>query len=422
MKKQNSYILTSVLVIMMVLSAIVYFATDNLMSELSIAQNQKSATICFHLADAGVQEAVWRLQHENSARNTFLNTTDGVTTFNHDPALLAGGSYEVTIQNTALATATINAVGHFSSGLKTARRQISVKVTKADTPPPYDNDGAIFTGGSVGEEDITLDLVNLNVTGSRMVDDDNDPETPEVEEPWGSLVSNRDIWYTLSTLNIAKDIIAKRNIRNVLSSVTVGGEIKENDPGTYSMPSLDITSDNIGSYKSLAIAQNQYYTAQQFSNMLENAGSLTLSGIVYVAGNGINIERGRSLTINGVLVSEGSIDIGSNTRQGTLIVNHSGNNPSGVVTLNKITAWSNSVIDIEGLVYVGDRFDIDPWYNLNPNSQAISIDGGLLCRRFNAHGLRTVNIHLNSDYINQTLLPNPDETPIIQTQHWEEEY
>ena len=409
--KNKSYVLVSVLVIMSVMLVLTYFLADALFSELAIARNQKAATVAFHLAEAGVQEAVWLIQNDADARYKFLNTEDGKTEFSHDdPALVSGGSYQVVIQNTAKGTATITSTGLFAIGLKTAQRKILVNVTKAITPPPYDYDGAIFTGGSTGEEDITITAAELNITAD------------------GSLISNRDIWFTLSQVNVAKDILAKRNIRNVFSNVTAGGEIRENDPGTYTMPSIDVTSDDPNSYKKRAQAPpNQYYTAKEFDDMMHAQHDLNFDGIVYVAG-GINIvakkwsEPPPTVTVNGVLVAEGSIDVGTPLRRGTLTINHIEGQPSGVITLAKLTAWAYSQINITGLVYVGDRFSFDPWFNLDPSSKDINIKGGILCRRFEGRGLRTINIELDKNLINEPLQPSPPETPIIQFQHWEEEY
>lgn len=426
MKNQKkSYVLISVLVIMMVMLAIAYILADVLFSEMAIARNQKAATTSFHLAEAGVQEAVWRLQYEPTARDKFLNTVDGETVFSHDPALLSGGSYNVNITNTAKGAAKIISTGFFAFGIKTAQRKILVNVTQATTPPPYDYDAAIFTGGSTGEEDITVTAAELNITNG------------------GGLLSSRDIWHTISTVNVSKDIFANRNIWLNLSTVTATGDIlahgnirntgstvtansvQSNVPErTLAMPSIDVTSDclvNINSYKCLAQGQNQYFTASDFSKKLKDAGSLTFDGIVYVAGN-VNIDWWRSLTVNGVLVTEGSVDVGGPVRKGTLTINHVEGQPSGVITLSKFTGWAYSVINITGLVYVGDRFSFDPWFNLDPNTKDINIEGGILSRHFEGRGLRTINIEFNKDLINEVLKPDPPETPIIQFQHWEEEY
>lgn len=419
---RSGYVLISVLVIMMIMVAITYFFADALFSELAIARNQKAATICFHLAEAGVQEAIWRIQNKTDIRNAFLegDCDSGLCDFHHDdPALLPGGSYEVTIQNTAEAAADISATGFYKIGLKTARRRIVVSVVKATEPPPYDYNGAIFSGGSQGEEDITLTVITLEVTGDALVDHDNNPLTPEVLMPVASLISNRDIWFTLSDIDVAKDILAYRNIRNVLSDVTVGGEIHANTGEHYPMTAL--TLDDLESYKEQAEDQFQYFTAKEFRDLWKTHSSLTFDGVVYVAG-GLEVDWWHSLTINGILIAEQSIDIGGPFRRGDLTINHSEGEPSGVITLAKFTAWANSVIDIEGLVYVGDRFTADPWYNINPLSKEINIKGGVLGRRFEANGLRIIKIEFDKDLINEALPSNPGQTPVIETQHWEEEY
>lgn len=420
-QKSGGYVLISVIVIMTVMVAMMFFFADALFSEYAIAQNQRSATASFHLAEAGIQEAVWRIQHDATTRNTFLNTTNGLTTFSHNNPM-ANASYTVTIQNTAKGAAIITGTGYFDVGIKQAKRVVTTKVTKATTPPPYDYDGAIFTGGSTGEEDITFSNATINITGEELQDHDNNPLTPEVLVPIASLISNRDIWYSDSVINVAKDILAKRSIRNTRSNVNVGGVINDNVSDTYTMPAVDVTSTNPDSYKSMAQAQNQYFTATAFKNLLQTQGSLTYTGIVYIAGSGLTIKNNQSLTINGTLVSEGNIEVGKNPTKGTLTINTNGTAPSGIISLAKLLVNDGGVLDVEGMVYLGDRFSFDPYNRNFPQAQTINIEGGILSRRTEGNGPRILNIKLNKDLINQALDPNPNETPIIQVQHWEEEY
>lgn len=420
--RKNGYVLISVIVIMAVMVAMMFLFSDALFSEQAISSNQKSATICFHLAEAGIQEAVWRIQNDSTTRNTFLNTTSGLTTFSHNTNLMANASYTVAIQNTAKGAATITGTGYYQVGIKQAKRVVTTKVTKATTPPPYDYDGAIFTGGSTGEEDITFSNATVNITGEELQDHDNDPLTPEIMVPIASLISNRDIWYTDSIINVAKDILAKRDIRKVSSSVTAGGLVQENVSETYTMPAVDVTSTDPNSYKSLAQAENHYFTSNAFKTLLQNAGNLTYTGIVYVAGAGFTIDSNQTLTINGILITEGNIDIGKNNSPGSLIINTNGNDPSGIISLSKLNVNGTGVLDVEGMIYLGDRFQFDPYDNAVPQAQTINIEGGVLTRRIDGNGPRILNIELNKELINQALDPNPDETPVIQVQHWEEEY
>ena len=82
-KSNRGYITITVLILMMVLVAASYLYADALFSELTIARNNKGATAAFSLAEAGVQEAIYLIQYDIDVRNTFLNTVDGVTFFDH---------------------------------------------------------------------------------------------------------------------------------------------------------------------------------------------------------------------------------------------------------------------------------------------------------------------------------------------------
>lgn len=417
---KKGYILITVLVIIMVMLAISYYLADALFSETAIARNQKSATSAFHLAEGGVSEAIWRIQNNSATKNTFLNTTGGVTNFNHNPALLSGGSYTVEIRNIAKAAAVVTSTGYFQMGLKTAQRKITVNVTKANTPPPYDYDGAIFTGGATGNEDITIDGLNLTITGTIMVEQ-IDPITgliTMVEQPAGSLLSSRNIEFFDSSANIIKDIKANNNITIRDSTVTQGGVRQENANSVLNMPNFDSAA-----YRTIALGQNQVFanTAAVFAN----SDSPTYSGVVYVDSS-LTINDGRSLTVNGLLITPDTITVGAESRSGTLTINHTEGQPAGAVALHEFVVKPKGVLTVNGILYVGDRFYAEKWDHNLAASRNIIINGGLLCRRIFSNGLengskRNLTIDFKKDWINEAL-GNPNETPVIITQHWEEEY
>src|SRR4030065_1207521 len=117
---RKSYVSIVVLILMLVLVAASYLYADALFSELAIARNNKGAAVAFSLAEAGVQEAIWRIQYEVATRDTFLNEEDGMTFFEHkspNPTLIPKGEYSVTIKNTAKAAATVTAIGTYRVGL-----------------------------------------------------------------------------------------------------------------------------------------------------------------------------------------------------------------------------------------------------------------------------------------------------------------
>lgn len=415
----RGYILVSVVVITTVILIIGFYLADALFSEQAIARNQRSATTAFYLAEAGVQEAIWKIQYDNTVKSTFLYTTNGVSNFSHTNALIGSGSYSVSIQNIARATAVVESTGYYNIGTKQAQRRIKVDVVKANTPPPFEEHGAIYTAGATGNEDITFYGINLTITGSVWVEEIDELGNPVmVEHPAGSLLSSRNIEFRDSQANIMEDIKANGDIVIQSSSVTQGGVRVENAGLTFEMPLFDANA-----YRTLAQASGQLFSNTE--DLFSGSDTKTFNGIVYVDST-LTVDDNRSLTVNGMLISAESIVIGSQNKLGTVTINHIADEPSGLVALHELTAKPMSLINVQGLVYVGDRFLLDKWDESVPATRTVSIEGGILCRRFfgsgfEKQGMRNLNIDFDLDYINLGL-GNPNDTPVILTQHWEEEY
>ena len=195
LKKKNGYVTITVLILMMVLMGVTYLYSDAVFSELAIARNNKSAQAAFSLAEAGVQEAVWKVQYDETARDTFMNTTNGTTSFSHDPALLTRGAYDVTIQNTAKGVANVNVVGKYTIGTsRVARREINVMIAQAPPDPSYPYDGGILGGGGAGQSiaDIDFRFALVKIYN-------------------GSILSNRDInakfWASVDAVSVTVFVI-----------------------------------------------------------------------------------------------------------------------------------------------------------------------------------------------------------------------
>lgn len=394
-KNQNKgYVLISVVVIIMVLVAMMYFFSDALFSELTITRNQKSATEGFHLAEAGVQEAVWRIQNDTTTRNTFLNTTNGLTTFTHPTAFLSGGSYNVSIQNTDKAVATITATGYLQVGLKTAQRKITTNVYQATADGPYTENGALFVGGPNSGN---IYLHNLTVTYGAGYDP-------------ASIESGGNINIGNANISLSKDLLANKTITSKNSTISLpppvppldpGGIQQSNYPGAFNLPTVSTDL-----YKTQAQAQGQYYTSAQFATLIKT--KTTFNGVVYVGGTGGVTVKNKNLTINGVLVSEGSVDI----TNANIDINHSPG-PSGLITLGNFSS-TNANINIEGLLYVG----IAASASVNCN---ITITGAILAHDFSANNI-TLKLNFKKDWVNETIQGGSNNPPVIKMQHWEEEY
>jgi|GEM_PF-851255 len=409
---KNGYVTIVVLILMMVLVAAIYFYAHSLFSELTIARNNKGAAVAFSLAEAGVQEAIYRVQYDSSTRDKFMNSSDGETTFSHTPALLSQGGYSVTIQNNAKASAIVTSVGTYQIGaLRTARREIKVGIAQADTPPPYPYDGGIYASGSGAGSSIA----------------DTDFWYAPVKIYNGGILSNRDINFKFGTIvNVEKSVEAGDDVVNQQSTVNCSCLIEDDgdpetpqcsdNPGCVPLegaPAKDIPAIDFESYKTQAKNQNQYFTSQKdFKDLIPKSGSRTFSGVVFIDGP-LDIDWARTITMNGVIAASGSITI----TLGQLFVNlPPGGGPSGVLSTRDVVIGTDGNFQGTGLIYAGDRTEIDSSipYTLN-------LTGGIISRRTWVSGFRTVNIHFDSNVVNTTLA-HPTETPVIEINHWEEEY
>ncbi len=405
---ENGYVLISVLVIMIVMLVITFFLADALFSEVSIARNQKATTLSFNLAEAGVSEAIWRIQNDSGAKNTFLNSVDGQTII-PEKSLFANGSYSVIIQNTALGTATISSTGIYSFGLRSAQRKIVQNVAQATYPPPFPYDSAIFSSpaGGTSTGDLEFSTARLQIFG-------------------GSLLSGRDLLITQnSDISVEKTIQYTRNLKikdsNVKCSCSINGD---GAPKCSEAPDCSITVNSSSpqmpeidfeAYKAVAKVQNQYFNnAADFLNLIPTNGQPTVfNGVVYVD-DSFDIDNNRNLVMNGVLVSYGTINIGNNNTDGTLLLQNPGNKVSGVLVNKKLEINSRGKFSGSGLVWTGLAIDF------NSSENAVDLIGGILGRRTYINN-RTVTIYFDSETINNTLA-NPTASPVIEINHWEEEY
>jgi len=158
----------------------------------------------------------------------------------------------------------------------------------------------------------------------------------------GDMFSNQIInLNSYSIVNVQGTIAAGEQIE-ICNGCTLNADKIEEGIEKQQMPQLDFEQ-----YKEKADA---IYTSQDFASLLENSSPLILNGIIYVIGD-IHIQQGQSLTVNGFLVSDGTIEMGEamSALPSYLTINQN-NGPSGLAAKN-ITALKKSHLDIEGLVY-----------------------------------------------------------------------
>lgn len=414
----------TVLILMLVLVSITYLFASAVFADLAIARNNKGAQIAFNLAEAGVQEAIYKVRDDPAIRSQFLNNPTYNQTFTHSPALINNGSYSYTIHNTAKGVATVTSTASFTMGLRTAQRMTRVVIAQAFTNG-YQDTSAMFTdaqSSSTGDLEFngaTINIYDGGLTAGR-----------DLNLSQGSIVkAEKDVkyvkdWSLKQSSTLKYDCLIGSDPDPL---VNPPANCDSGDPSVRSapvhvlsdgvtIPMINIDGDN--GYKSVAEALNQVFTPQQFLNLIPpNGQTATFNGIVFITG-GLNLDGNRNIIINGVLASADNITIGSNSGsdQTTLTLNPNSNGDAGIITSSTIGIQSKGNLSGTGLLYALSSNGL----TFNNSTRAVDLIGGILARKITVTN-RTVNIHFDSSVINNTL-GNPNDTPVVELSHWEEEY
>lgn len=398
MKKKSGYIMITVLILMMVLSAITYLFADVIYADLAIARNNKASQAAFALAEAGVQEAIYKIQYDTATRNAFLDATP-IPPINRNQALISNGSYTVTFQNPVQDAATITATGFYQMGSRKAQRRITENITQSTLPPTWDIGAAMFTnmGSSLDNTSIELKLGQFTIYD-------------------GGIFSGWDILTKHGTTITAEKQVKARNIIDIQGTKNCECLIEDDgDPLTIqcsSNPGCVVQSHQLTNnptpmidfttYKNQAIAANQCYgTVAPCNKTFPTSGSLT--GVAYVEGD---LTINNNFTINGVLAASGNIDV-----KNILTINKIGSSPSGVITL-KTLYLNNGTLNATGLIWTGQETHV--------NNGNLNLTGGII-----AHYIYLNNDHITIHYdplvMNETLT-NSANSSVIELRHWEEQY
>lgn len=407
-----------------------YFLTFTL-SESKISKSQEAGIKTYYLAEAGINEAIWKLKNDADWSSQFISNPGWSANFSRS---FAGGSYIISVQNSDLAQGEIISTAMIDlGGGRTSQRIVKVLVFKA--LGSVTNNCGLFTAGPSGDmnvnsSNITINDGNLfcgnvfNISSSSLTVNDNGG-TGELE---GQVLVNNNLIQSSTTIT-SETVCAKNECAS---------ECEICPAPSADLPSIDFNSSDPNSFKSraqLAEDLNQcqilcngspcstkcVFTSGQFSTLLSSVpsgGTMTInSEITYVMGS-INISS-KNLVVNGILVAENDINASSSS----ITVNRPDvQSPSGLISGKKIN-FSSMTMDITGVVYSSDQ--------MNVSSSSGNITGAILGRKFNFSSLSSLNITLDNDIIlyglgymidGELVTPNPAFSPIITIDHWEESY
>lgn len=405
LKQENGIALLVTLLIMFLILFLGIYVLNFSLTETKIANSQINGEKTYYLAEAGIQEMVWKLKNNTEYEQNFETNPTWTTTFTrNNPFGDNSGSYTTTITNNSLAHGTITSTGTIDIGNnKTSQRIIKTYIYRAIGQTNMGDNGGYADG-------------NIDISASR------------VNFYNGNAHSNNKFTVNrFCAVNIDQDLNAVgQYTKNWPTIVNVGGTIHSSNyppaPDPIAMPAIDFDSDDPNSYKNKATV---VYTEAEFENLIENNHNLTLNDpITYVIGN-IDLQRDQNLTINGLLVVSNDITIGSSNdyqhRSGysSVIINHSIGQQSGLFAKRKIIfSIFAGDINIAGLVYANDQMSVLSF----PTSNNFTITGGLVSRKLTITSLyRIINIYYDNDILSDAFLAT-QFSPTITVEHWEEEY
>lgn len=404
-KQDGIAMIFTVLLMSLVLFLAIYFLNFSI-TEDKMAKSQSNGEKTYYLAEAGVNEMIWKLKNDAAYKDNFEDNPSWTAGFTRlSPFGADSGSYEATITNSSRAHGEIVSTGKINlGGGKTAQRVIRTTVYKALGQTGIE-DSAGYADG------------NIDISGSRVNFYD------------GSAHSNNDfIVNNGSIIYIDSDLKAVRNyLESWTSTSTIAGQIyaKNHPPEAVAidMPAIDFNSTATSSYKNRATI---IYEAKDFEELMEDNQNLTLNDpITYVEGD-VELRGAQNLTVNGLLVVERDFTVGFRERWGSrtgpssLIINHATGTPSGIlagrhINFNSYTGNVNSV----GLIYAADQLNIT---NLAAGAYTFDARGALVGRKLTVTGSwRQINITHDNDLL-LDIFPPTEFSQIILTEHWEEEY
>jgi len=446
-KEKGVILIFALLILSIILFTSSYFISSSLTGS-KISLSQANATKAYYLAEAGVEEAIFKLKNDVSWKNAFETqptiedpncSSWSIPDYERNPALFNQGFYKVSIENLGCARAKITSISMIMVGeKKVAQRVIKTEVFK---PISLDNDISnfgVFTGGS---------SENFTISSSNPVNIHN-----------GNIFSNNKITLQFSSeVNIDGKALAGNKIEistppntsylNASSACTSNiceGDCSEGcPPAEVSMPILDFNSylqvskNNDCSLIRTDGETNCYFSSsEKFEKMLwNNYPEITLNGVIYVNGD-INIRAGQDMIINGTLVSgeNKNINIGEEdawlrpewpyARYGYCnikIYRPDKNSPSGILAQKKtnIGRWfgtESESLYIEGLIYGGYEM------RLSSINAPLEIHGGIAASKFTLSSIwNGIDIYLDPDVIIDTF-GSSEYSPVISINHWEEEY
>lgn len=444
---QKGAIIVIVFIIMVVILLLSSYFLSFSLWERKISRSQELANSTYYIAEAGINEAIWKLKNDHSTSDgdsawaddfidPIKNPEGGPYWSDNFIHSFNGGTYTVSIQNSDRGVGDLVSTAKIPIGNgKYSQRIVKVSIFKALASPVGNR--ALFTSGASQNSTISSSSITINggdlfcgnvfdISSSTININDN-PESDGLE---GRFLSHNNVHQTSSTVNATA-----RCTPDDCTSECDGyePEITSCPPEQSDLPLVDFDSSDPNSFKSRAqTAQNLnqcqilcngspcstkcVLTANQFSSLIASGDTIVINNeITFVTGS-INISA-KNLTVSGILISASDVNVSSST---ITVIRPSEQSPSGLMAERRMNI-SSSTINSVGVLYSSDTMSI--------SSSSGTVTGSVSGRKISLSSLPSLTINLDNDIIRYSLgyaidgeVITPAFSPVITIDHWEESY
>lgn len=372
--------------------------------ESKIARSQLEGTVAYYAAEAGVTDAVWRL-NTNSTYRTALDAGTLNVTYSATNQPATGQGFTVTMQTGAQGAgyATINVTGTSNNGNFTSQRKVESSVFLGGGVPTIGTN-AILSGGSAtitnGGSSLTFTGGDFFSRGSVTINQATVTGAGRYIQAVGSYSANN------STVTVAG--VKASNFPPAPTDITVPGY---NFAQYNTLPTNRCTS---GQYA----AQTQLRcTAAQFQSLIGSSNNFTFPNQVVYISNALTLNswvRNKTLNFNGLIVVNGAVNVTGAATNFTMNVADPGTHRSGIMVAGNFTN-SSGIWNFNGIMYASGSISFNNPSPINVNCAVVS--GGSLSVNTGS----AFTITFNSDCAGAILGEDTTNTA-VQVLHWEEEY
>jgi Tfp pilus assembly protein PilX len=407
MKQHKGYALVTILILL----GVCMFGATALMTisilESKISKSQTEGDVAYYAAEAGVNDAIWRLNNNATYKQSMADGTLSVSYSTTDtPATGQGFTTTMTTPAQGAGYALISVVGTSNNGTFTSTRQVQATVFQGGGSPSFGSN-AIFGGDSTNGIAVSNGNSSVTISG-------------------GDIFSRGPITVNSASVSMAGQYM--QAVGNYTKSgngtVTSAGTHAANvpvAPATITTPGFDFSPyPSLPTTKctaALYAAQTQLRcTPAQFQALIGNNSSFSFPNQVVYVDAALSMAswiKNKTITFNGLFIINGTFSITNAASNLVINVNDPGNGKSGIIVKSDITNAAGTW-NINGIVYSSGKITFS-------SSQAATIDGALVAG--GAISLNTslsLNISFNAG--RGTAVLGGSSPTAVNVAHWEEEY